>query len=92
MGPGPKPEIWFNTGARVGMRFIERSLRARDTFRYSPVGAANIPKSRELASEGESGLPVVEQRPRLTVVFIELGRSASGANVKITTAERLAGL
>jgi len=71
------------------MRFIERSLRARDTF-VIPRPVRQI--FRRVASGG-GGLPVVEQRPRPTpVVFIELGWPASGANVKITTAERLAGL
>jgi len=70
------------------MRFIERSLGARDTF-VIPRLVRQI--FQRVASRG--WLPVVEQRPRATpVVFIELGWPASGANVKITTAERLAGL
>lgn len=58
-------------------------------IRYSPGGTANIPKSREREGEFAVGGRTVTAA---SSGIIELGCPPSGANVKITTAERLAGL
>lgn len=74
--------------ARVGMRFIERSLWAHDIF-VIPQVARQI--FRRVASERASllgGRTVTAASNGI----IKLGCPPSGANVKITTAERLAGL
>lgn len=87
----PRPSRKFDLmWVRAGMRFIERSLRAHDIYSLSPVGGtANIPKScgreGEFAAGGRTATAIHSG-------IIELGCPPSGANVKITTAERLAGL
>lgn len=63
----PRPSRKFDLmRARTGMRFIERSLRAHDIF-VIPHGW-HSKYSKESVTERASLLPVVEQRPRFTVV------------------------
>lgn len=71
------------------MRFIERSLRAHDIF-VIPRVARQI--FRRVASERASLLFGGRTVTAASSGIIELGCPPSGANVKITTAERLAGL
>lgn len=88
LGPSRKFDLMW---ARTGMRFIERSLRAHDIFVIPHGWHSKYPE--ELRDERASLLPCSDRTA--TAVhssIIELGCPPSGANVKITTAERLAGL